>query len=117
MRKYTKGLRYRAWRKRWLKTSAGKLYRARAAMVHYWKNRKWIDAYKLKRGCKFCGFRKWAEALDFDHKDRSTKKFNISQSLRLYKKRLLKEIKKCWVLCANCHRHRTKETAPHGFNV
>lgn len=114
-RKYAKRPQSIASRKAWLKTDAGREYRSRAMMAHYWRNREWIDAYKMERGCAECGFKKWPEALDFDHIDRSTKKFNISQTLRLYKNSLMAEIAKCQILCANCHRHKTKKGAPHGF--
>ena len=47
--------------------------------------------------------------LDFDHRDGNTKIGNISDMARfsLGLDTLMKEIKKCDVLCANCHRRRT----------
>lgn len=46
--------------------------------------------------------------LDFDHKDKKDKKYDISRMLSSYKwNTILKEIKKCQVLCANCHRIKT----------
>lgn len=109
-RKYTKTVIYKAIRRKWLKTPAGRAYRLRAAMTRYRKQKQWIDSYKLKKGCKECGFNKWPECLDFDHKNPKLKKFSISQNLVKSKKALLKEIKKCQILCANCHRHKSKLT-------
>lgn len=43
-------------------------------------------------------------AYDFHHKDPSTKRFNISQGLEKNYEVLVKEAKKCILLCANCHR-------------
>ena len=54
--------------------------------------------------------------LDFDHKDPSQKSFTISSAARLGKswKQILAEIKKCQVLCANCHRRRSaKQCSSH----
>lgn len=48
--------------------------------------------------------------LDFDHRDRKSKRYNISsasQQRRLSIMKLQEEIDKCDVLCANCHRKKT----------
>jgi hypothetical protein len=46
--------------------------------------------------------------LDFDHLDPAGKSFNIGSSLSYRNwERILGEIKKCEVVCANCHRRRT----------
>jgi len=62
-----------------------------------------VQDYKLSRGCAICGYNKCADALDFHHN--GDKRFNIgvetgSKSLELTKE----EMRKCIVLCANCHR-------------
>jgi len=64
---------------------------------------------KVERGCADCGFNRWSEALDFDHV-RGEKSFSIGVRLSsLSWGRLLAEIEKCEVVCANCHRHRTEK--------
>lgn len=47
--------------------------------------------------------------LEFDHRDRSIKKHNISQMITsgFSIKSIAAEIEKCDVLCANCHRRKT----------
>lgn len=46
--------------------------------------------------------------MDFDHREGTRKKFNISMVSQFStKKELLKEIKKCDLVCSNCHRIRT----------
>lgn len=48
--------------------------------------------------------------LEFDHRDPATKRFEIGGAVRtrpVSVKRLLAEIAKCDVRCANCHRRRT----------
>lgn len=60
--------------------------------------------YKEKQGCSKCGYNKFGGSLDFHHLDPSTKKFSIvvsrwaSDSLAVEE-----EIKKCVLLCKNCH--------------
>lgn len=45
-------------------------------------------------------------AMDFDHRNPKEKEFNISEGFSKPFNTLLKEIEKCDVVCANCHRHR-----------
>lgn len=54
--------------------------------------------------CALCGYRRWPGALQFHHLDPSRKTFHISQrghSRSLARSRA--EIRKCVLLCANCH--------------
>lgn len=67
-----------------------------------------IDNFKLAKGCCICGYKAHAAALDFNH-IRGDKKFNVSQDLKVALHKLLAEIEKCDVLCANCHRVHTYE--------
>ena len=53
--------------------------------------------------CEKCGYDKCAAAMDFHHKDPSKKEFTIGTK-NIGFKRLSEEIKKCILLCANCHR-------------
>lgn len=53
--------------------------------------------------------------MDFDHIDPSTKTANIGVLARRSDvKRLMEEIAKCEIVCANCHRLRTKRKG-HSF--
>ena len=62
---------------------------------------------KLERGCVDCGYKASADALDFDHRDPTTKSFAIAKRYgQVSDERLLAEIAKCDVRCANCHRGR-----------
>jgi hypothetical protein len=62
---------------------------------------------KQRNGCVSCGI-KDHRVLDWHHKDKLSKQFEISniyaKSRLVSKKRLLAEIAKCELLCANCHR-------------
>lgn len=68
----------------------------------------WINKYKVSNGCLHCGYNLSPYALDFDHIDPIIKKFNVSQRLCNGTLRsLFREIRKCQILCANCHRIKT----------
>ena len=64
----------------------------------------WFIEYKKNLKCKLCGEdRYWV--LDFHHIDPKEKDLEVSILIRKgNKNKILKEIEKCNVLCANCHR-------------
>jgi hypothetical protein len=62
-----------------------------------------INAIKVESGCVDCGYRDHPGALQFDHRDPSTKSFQISKGLTRSWAAILTEIAKCDVRCANCH--------------
>ena len=70
--------------------------------------RKLVLEYLLEHPCEICNE---AEpiVLDFDHLDPASKKYNISKMLSGHYgwKTILSEIKKCRILCSNCHRKHT----------
>ena len=61
--------------------------------------------YKIKSGCILYD-ESHISCLEFHHRDQFDKEFNIYEALRngWGKKRILEEVNKCDVLCANCHR-------------
>jgi len=70
------------------------------------KNTLWLLEIKLTLKCERCGFNHPA-ALDFHHKDPNDKMFKISSRVTINSKRkekVIEEMKKCIVLCSNCHR-------------
>jgi len=74
------------------------------------RRRHWLDRYKIAKGCAECGYNEAPEALHFDHIDPSNKR-NIVSGMYGYKlKTLMEEVRKCRVLCANCHAiHSTRQ--------
>jgi len=79
------------------------------------KKRQYVNNYKLSKGCSVCGYNKCAGALDFHHE--GNKEVNISEGIScgISWKRIKEEIKKCDILCANCHRElHAKEEARSG---
>lgn len=100
---------YKKWRKNKFKSldyrkkvSQKQMSRAILCKAEYYK---WINTMKAELGCKICGDKR-PEVLAFHHKDQEQKNIGISQAInRLWKwSRILSEIKKCDILCANCHR-------------
>jgi hypothetical protein len=66
--------------------------------------RKWLVDYKRTLECVRCG-ESHPATLTFHHKNSSEKSFEIGNAIALGigLKRLLAEIEKCEVICANCH--------------
>jgi len=67
------------------------------------RNRAFIREYKEYHGCSECDEGR-AVCLDLHHVDPSTKLFNLSDAEKRSIKAIADEMKKCIVLCANCHR-------------
>lgn len=67
------------------------------------KYQKVLDDYKIKNGCIKCGIKDY-RVLEFHHL--SNKEFSIGNARYNHFgiDRVRKEIKKCVVICANCHR-------------
>lgn len=70
------------------------------------RNRDLVREIKMKRGCCNCNFNQHWSALDFHHIDRNTKDKAVAVLSRssCSVARILREIAKCVVACANCHR-------------
>ena len=68
--------------------------------------------YLVTHPCVICGEADM-RTLEFDHLDPSQKSFSISQAVKQGKSwsLVLLEIKKCRVLCANCHKKHTSAHA------
>lgn len=95
------------------KTTPTKIYRRRKCRYCYRKTknilkasrRGWLAEHKASLGCKTCGITNH-RVLDFHHRLDSTKDFAISEYFyhQFNERRLRDEVKKCDILCANCHR-------------
>ena len=69
------------------------------------KIKQWLQNYKLSLKCFKC-LENHPATLEFHHKKSKEKEKTISQMVvdGISIKKILDEIKKCEVLCANCHR-------------
>lgn len=73
------------------------------ARLNVFKAKSWLKEFKKGLKCERCGENHIA-CLDFHHVDKNTKEGAVSQLANSGLNKLLKEIDKCIVLCANCHR-------------
>ena len=72
------------------------------------RNFNYLREFLSKHPCTMCGVTD-IEVLEFDHLDPKEKEYNISHltGATYSLEKIQKEIKKCQVLCANCHRKKT----------
>lgn len=112
------------------KTKACKECTVKTSMKHYISNKERYIAASAKRSkeqrliiseklygfltgkeCKDCGTTD-IRVFEFDHLDPSLKQFNIGNAANqgVSWERILNEIEKCEIICANCHRIRTMNT-------
>ena len=76
--------------------------------------REFLNQYKVERGCCVCGYNAHPVALELNHIDPNTKSFGISSKLiSLTTEKLMNELEKCNVMCANCHQIHTHENKHH----
>lgn len=66
-------------------------------------NKAFLRRYKSMCGCLHCKEKDWV-VLELHHVDPSTKEQTLSALCTYSRVRLKAEIRKCIVLCANCHR-------------
>lgn len=80
--------------------------------------RELINQLKLSQGCMYCGFNSHPAALDFHHRNPEHKLFNIANVLHIISRdQLIIEIKKCDVICSNCHRIETARIVENKVRV
>ncbi len=65
------------------------------------KRRIFLENYKKNKSCAMCGWNEHTEILAFHHKDPKEKDNEISKMNSISK--LNEEMKKCTLLCPNCH--------------
>ena len=96
-----------------------------ANVAYYWRNRDIeIARVRLRQAgtvhmlrqlrnvpCADCGGRFEPHQMDFDHRDPSTKAFNLmtGRAMLMSQRKLLAEVAKCDIVCACCHRVRTRD--------
>lgn len=71
--------------------------------------KKWVNRYLKNKPCLDCKIKYHPYCMDFDHVDGRNKTRTIATLVGdgYSKSRILKEISKCDLICANCHRLRT----------
>src|SRR5882672_6570793 len=74
----------------------------------YAECRSWLDE-KKSAPCADCGGRFPPECMDFDHLHGEVKLFEVGSGVSRKRAILQAEIAKCELVCANCHRIRTRK--------
>ena len=74
------------------------------SVKRFFKNRKNDIVYTMGGKCCVCGYNKCNRALDVHHLDGDEKDFGISTKLNRSWKAISEELKKCALVCSNCHR-------------
>jgi ribosomal protein L35 len=113
-------------------TPEGRLKAQEDSKRHYYRNKEqylarnrkkratlsdFLHKYKEFKGCGDCGAKFPYYVLDFDHRDPTQKVFEPARLARQGSwDKMLEEIAKCDVVCANCHRVRTHEKNHYAHN-
>lgn len=79
----------------------------------YMKRREMVQKIK-SRPCADCSIQYPYYVMDFDHREGETKEYTLNRIDRMTVRRILYEIAKCDVVCANCHRERTYQRRHKG---
>lgn len=83
---------------------ADREYRREYSKNYYYKRKQELFA-KLGGKCANCGS---TEHLEFDHIDPETKSLDIGKLLNYSKRAIDTELKKCQLLCNNCHSAKSR---------
>ena len=72
---------------------------------HGKRQKEFLHAYKKGKSCVLCGYNEHEEILQFHHKDKREKLFEITlfKIAKRSSEELKKEIDKCILICPNCH--------------
>lgn len=98
----------------WYQRNKRRLIEAQAKRRAEFRRR--VYDYKKTQKCELCP-ESDPICLDFHHRDPATKEYEISEAAQknISFERVLVEIQKCAVLCANCHRKQHRDE--HGLNT
>lgn len=82
--------------------------KVRARERRAYQRRRDVINIEKDKPCVDCGIKYPPFVMDFDHLPQFEKSFNIAQVIHVHSlPMILEEIKKCEVVCSNCHRIRT----------
>lgn len=84
-----------------------KIY-ARKRLIRF---NKYVQDYKKDKCCSKCGYNKNTKILCFHHITQKNKLIDVSKIKRNYKQ-FNEEVKKCIILCPNCHMEKHIKCTP-----
>lgn len=67
-------------------------------------DRKTLAIFNAGGKCLICGYDKCSHALEFHHLDPKSKDLNFKDFRTWSEEKMILELKKCILVCANCHR-------------
>ena len=73
------------------------------------RNKNFLKRYKKIVGCTICGWKKSTWGLHFDHINPDTKRKGVAEMAFYSRETIKKEMRKCRLICANCHSVRTQQ--------
>ena len=93
------------WNRHFATKEAARAYWVDWCLRRVATTRAWLYEYKQERGCQVCNEND-PRCLDFHHRDRASKVATVSWLVKRARsiERVLEEIERCDLLCANCHR-------------
>lgn len=86
--------------------------RVKEGMIKYHKRKKWAIKY-LGGKCIECNSTK---ELNFDHINPDTKSYTITSMLSYSNEKIMKELKKCQLLCLDCHKNKNRVEGSYSKN-
>ena len=78
------------------------------------RNKAFLKRVKLKHGCQMCGYKEHSAALHFDHIEPSKKHKGLAELMGTSLRMIKAEMRKCRILCANCHAVHTSNQRSNG---
>tara|TARA_R110000850_G_scaffold200020_1_gene326219 strand:- start:82 stop:672 length:591 start_codon:yes stop_codon:yes gene_type:complete len=78
------------------------------------RNKNFLKRYKKIVGCTICGWKKSTWGLHFDHINPDTKRKGVAEMAFYSRETIKKEMRKCRLICANCHSIHTQQQADSG---
>jgi hypothetical protein len=103
--------RVRTWRRQQADLETHRLHEPSDELQRkrrYWRQQARLQDSLKRVPCADCGSIYPTVAMDFDHRDRRSKRYTVSRMIgRAGTAAILAEVAKCDIVCANCHRDRT----------
>ena len=97
-------------------TKRNKKYKKLSKRRVYKRGALWKYNYLFNKSCEHCGEKNMLK-LQFDHKGKHKKSYNIADYSRKNEEELTKEANKCRILCASCHQAKTMKERNATFYV
>lgn len=92
--------------------SAYREYQREYQRMYQREKRAWLQTLKEGKPCISCGTEYHPAAMQWHHRDPSKKTSEVSRLASYSKARILEEIAKCDLMCANCHAVETHTKQP-----